>query len=73
MKRVSFKAAVSLKELGFNEGCDAYYHIYDDIADCENSLELLEKKDFFNDKNKYRVAAPSIKQVIEWLENLHGK
>ena len=60
-----FELAVKLKEKGFNEPCYGYYH-----RDGGNdSFELCGNgdRDFLNSKNQYRVAAPTISQVLKWL------
>ena len=62
---VPFELAVKLKEKGFNEPCYGYYH-----RDGGNdSFELCGNgdRDFLNSKNQYRVAAPTISQVLKWL------
>lgn len=66
---VGYDLAVKLKEKGFNEPCNMYYHIYDDIADCVSSLESTRFGAccFHNSNNKYRCAAPTISQVLKWL------
>ena len=62
---VPFELAVKLKEKGFNEPCYGYYHR--DGGD--NSFEVCGNGDydFLNSKNKYRVASPTISQVLKWL------
>lgn len=62
---VPFELAVKLKEKGFNELCYGYYHC--DGGD--NSFEVCGNGDydFLNSKNKYRIAAPTISQVLKWL------
>ena len=60
---VPFELAVKLEEKGFNEPCYGYYHR--DGGD--DSFELCGDRDFQNSKNQYRVAAPTIPQVLKWL------
>ena len=62
-----FELAVKLKEKGFNEPCYGYYHR--DGGD--DSFELCGNGDcdFLNSKNKHRIAAPTISQVLKWLRN----
>ena len=60
---VTYELAVKLKEKGFNEPCYGYYHR--DGGD--DSFELCGDRDFQNSKNQYRVAAPTISQVLKWL------
>lgn len=66
---VSYEIAIKLKEKGFDEPCNMYYHIHNDIADCVGSLEYTRdcSYDFINSKNKYRCSAPTISQVLKWL------
>ena len=65
-----FELAVKLKEKGFNEPCYGYYHR--DGGD--DSFELCGNGDcdFLNSKNKHRIAAPTISQVLKWLRNTHN-
>lgn len=58
-----FGLAVKLKEKGFNEPCYGYYH----CNGGNDSFELCGDRDFLNSKNQYRVAAPTISQVLKWL------
>ena len=62
---VPFELAKKLNEKGFNEPCYGYYH-------CNGGNESFElcgsgDRDFQNSKNQYRVAAPTISQVLKWL------
>lgn len=68
-KRVSFEIAKVIKEAGYNEPCDMYYHIYDDVYESEMSLEMTGNgcKDFINSLNRYRCAAPTYFDVWVWL------
>lgn len=65
-----FELAVKLKEKGFNEPCYGYYHR--DGGD--NSFEVCGNGDcdFLNSKNKHRIAAPTIPQVLKWLRNTYN-
>ena len=60
-----FELAVKLNEKGFNEPCYGYYH----CNGGNDSFELCGNgdRDFLNSKNQYRVAAPTISQVLKWL------
>ena len=62
---VPFELAVKLEEKGFNEPCYGYYH----CNGGNDSFELCGNgdRDFQNSKNQYRVAAPTIPQVLKWL------
>jgi hypothetical protein len=62
---VTYELAVKLKEKGFNEPCYGYYHCNggnDSFEVCGNG-----DCDFLNSKNKHRIAAPTIPQVLKWL------
>ena len=65
-----FELAVKLKEKGFDEPCCGYYH----CNGGNDSFELCGNgdRDFQNSKNQYRVAAPTISQVLKWLRNTHN-
>ena len=62
---VTYELAVKLKEKGFNEPCYGYYH----RGGGDDSFELCGNGDcdFQNSKNKYRIATPTIPQVLKWL------
>ena len=62
---IPFELAVKLKEKGFNEPCYGYYH----CNGGNDSFELCGNGDcdFLNSKNKHRIAAPTIPQVLKWL------
>lgn len=62
---VTYELAVKLKEKGFDEPCYGYYH----CNGGNDSFELCGNgdRDFQNSKNQYRVAAPTIPQVLKWL------
>lgn len=62
---ITYELAVKLKEKGFNEPCYGYYHR--DGGD--DSFEVCGNGDFdfLNSKNKHRIAAPTISQVLKWL------
>lgn len=60
-----FELAKKIKEKGFDEPCYGYYH----CNGGNDSFELCGNgdRDFLNSKNKHRVAAPTIPQVLKWL------
>jgi hypothetical protein len=62
---IPFELAVKLKEKGFDGPCYGYYH----CNGGNDSFELCGNgdRDFQNSKNQYRVAAPTIPQVLKWL------
>lgn len=70
-KRVSFKVAKAIREAGYNEPCDMYYHIYDSVYDSQMSLEMTGNgcADFLNSNNHYRCASPSYFDVWAWLSD----
>ena len=65
-----FELAVKLKEKGFDEPCYGYYH----CNGGNDSFELCGNGDcdFLNSKNKHRIAAPTISQVLKWLREEQG-
>ena len=65
-----FELAVKLNEKGFDEPCYGYYH----CNGGNDSFELCGNgdRDFQNSKNRYRVAAPTIPQVLKWLREEQG-
>lgn len=65
-----FELAVKLREKGFNEPCYGYYH----CNGGDDSFELCGNgdRDFLNSKNKHRIAAPTISQVLKWLREEKG-
>lgn len=71
---VSYFVAKLAKEKGFNEPTDKYYHIYDNVVDAENSLEMTGKEapDFYNSRNTCRCAAPSQSLLQRWLRKEKG-
>ncbi len=71
---VSFETAKLAKEKGFDVPTDRYYHIYDDIVDAENSLEMTGDgcADFYNSLNTYRCAAPTQSLLQRWLREEKG-
>ena len=62
---VTYELAVKLEAKGFNEPCYGYYH----CNGGNDSFELCGNgdRDFLNSKNKHRIAAPTIPQVLKWL------
>lgn len=64
------------KEKGFNVPTDRYYHIYDDVIEAQNSLEMTSDgcADFYNSLNQCRCAAPTQSLLQRWLrevKNIH--
>ena len=62
---IPYELAKKLKEKGFNKPCYGYYH----CNGGNDSFELCGNGDcdFLNSKNKHRIAAPTIPQVLKWL------
>lgn len=58
MGKASFKQAVSLKELGFNEPC------YSSFTEDEREIEYTTGKFYF--------PIPLHQQIVEWLRVQHG-
>ena len=57
------------KEKGFNVPTECYYHIYDDVIEAQNSLEMTGDgcADFYNSLNQCRCAAPTQSLLQRWL------
>lgn len=57
------------KEKGFDVPTDRYYHIYDDVIEAQNSLEMTGDgcADFYNSLNQCRCAAPTQSLLQRWL------
>ena len=62
-----YETCVTLKELGYDGYCAAYYHLFDDDEDARNSFEYAYGFDFQNSNNIYRVGAPLLYQAQKWL------
>ena len=57
---VSLKVAKLLKEKGFDEYCEAHYHLCCDDATEEECFEKSSDKEFKNSNNKFRVGSPTL-------------
>ena len=69
IKKVSFKEALYLKEVGFNGKCNGYYYCDDSTNNLtdEDRYECVDNgKLFKNSDSMYRVAAPSVKSANKW-------
>lgn len=62
------------KEKGFDVPTDRYYHIYDDVIEAQNSLEMTSDgcADFYNSLNQCRCAAPTQSLLQRWLREEKG-
>lgn len=62
------------KEKGFDVPTDRYYHIYDDVIEAQNSLEMTSDgcADFYNSLNRCRCAAPTQSLLQRWLREERG-
>lgn len=62
------------KEKGFDVPTDRYYHIYDDMIEAQNSLEMTGDgcADFYNSLNQCRCAAPTQSLLQRWLREDKG-
>lgn len=62
------------KEKGFDVPTDRYYHIYDDVIEAQNSLEMTGDgcADFYNSLNRCRCAAPTQSLLQRWLREEKG-
>ena len=62
-----YDTCVALREMGYDGYCAAYYHLFDDEDDAQNSFEYACGFDFQNSNNIYRVGAPLLYQAQKWL------
>lgn len=71
---VTYEVAKLAKEKGFDVPTDRYYHIYDDVIEAQNSLEMTGDgcADFYNSLNRYRCAAPTQSLLQRWLREEKG-
>ncbi len=70
----TYEVAKLAKEKGFNVPTDRYYHIYDDVIEAQNSLEMTGDgcADFYNSLNQCRCAAPTQSLLQRWLREEKG-
>ena len=59
----SYNASELLKAVGYNEACDAYYH----LEKGDDSFEVANCWDFYNSRNFYRIGAPFLWFAQKWL------
>lgn len=71
---VTYEVAKLAKEKGFDVPTDRYYHIYDDVIEAQNSLEMTGNgcADFYNSLNRSRCAAPTQSLLQRWLREEKG-
>ena len=71
---VTYEVAKLAKDKGFNVATDRYYHIYDDVKEAQNSLEMTGAgcADFYNSLNQCRCAAPTQSLLQRWLREEKG-
>ncbi len=62
-----YETSVSLKELGYDELCEGYYHLTDDEDYNQLSFEWCCGRDFQNSLNRWRVGAPLLYEAQKWL------
>lgn len=69
-----YEVAKLAKEKGFDVPTDRYYHIYDDVIEAQNSLEMTGDgcTDFYNSLNQCRCAAPTANLLQRWLREVKG-
>lgn len=70
----TYEVAKLAKEKGFDVPTDRYYHIYDDVIEAQNSLEMTGDgcADFYNSLNQCRCAAPTQSLLQRWLREEKG-
>lgn len=71
---VTYEVAKLAKEKGFDVPTDRYYHIYDDVIEAQNSLEMTGDgcADFYNSLNQCRCSAPTQSLLQRWLREEKG-
>lgn len=71
---VGYDVAKLAKEKGFDVPTDRYYHIYDDVIEAQNSLEMTGDgcADFYNSLNRCRCAAPTQSLLQRWIREEKG-
>lgn len=65
-KLVSKEAAITLREIGFNQFCDCYYHTDNDEPDDYEMAHEQVCNDSFEEYHA-RVAAPYVCDALLWL------
>jgi hypothetical protein len=70
----TYEVAKLAKKKGFNVPTDRYYHIYNDVIEAQNSLEMTRDgcADFYNSLNRCRCAAPTQGILQRWLREEKG-
>lgn len=68
---VSFEVAKLLKEKGYDEYCEGYFHLNTEEATEEECFEMAPGQDFRNRDNRYRVGAPTLYEAQKWLRKKH--
>ena len=67
-----YYSSVALKELGYDELCEGYYHLTDDEDYNQLSFELCYGRDFQNSLNRWRAGAPLLYEAQKWLREEKG-
>ena len=67
-----YDTCVALKELGYDELCEGYYHLTDDEDYNQLSFEWCDGHDFQNSLNRWRVGAPMLYEAQKWLREVHN-
>lgn len=68
---VTYEIALTLKELGLNDPCLAYFYLdehHDLMSNCENVIE----GDFVVEEITKYLKAPLWQQVIDWFRDKYG-
>jgi hypothetical protein len=67
-----YDICVALKELGYDEPCEGYYHLTDDEDYNQLSFEWCYDRDFLNSLNKWRAGVPMLCDAQKWLREKHN-
>ena len=70
MKRLfcTYKQALALKELGFDEPCLTYYH---ENQRLESEIVFIKGSKFWNLPDISEIAAPTYSQAFRWFRDVH--
>ena len=67
-----YETCVALKELGYDELCEGYYHLTDDEDYNLHYFEWCCGHEFQNSLNRWRVGAPMLYEAQKWLREEKG-
>ena len=68
-----YETCVALKELGYDELCDGYYHLTDDEECDQLSFNWCYGRDFQNSLDRWRVGVPMLSEAQDWLKENYNQ